>query len=353
MPAPWSEWRYASFEDRLICRRLIRQGSRSFFAASLLLPRELRDPAYAIYAFCRLADDQVDLAGGRADAIAGLRRRLGAVYQGRPLDHPSDRALADVVEHHRLPRALFDALIEGLEWDDRGRQFETIEDLHAYAARVASTVGAIMSCLMDGRDPETLARACDLGLAMQLTNIARDVGEDARAGRLYLPRRWLVEAGIDPAAFLAAPAMSPALAEVVARLLREADVFYDRAAPGIAGLPAGCRPAINAARRLYAEIGSVVAANDFDSLNQRAVVSRRRKAALVVQALAGSPFLRRRAAQSAAPATVFLVDAATRSARDDPDARDPDAESRAEWVLGLFMKLKRRDRLRDMNAGTV
>ncbi|HIP79767.1 MAG TPA: phytoene/squalene synthase family protein, partial [Kiloniellaceae bacterium] len=240
MPAPWSEWRYASFEDRLICRRLIRQGSRSFFAASLLLPRELRDPAYAIYAFCRLADDQVDLAGGRADAIAGLRRRLGAVYQGRPLDHPSDRALADVVEHHRLPRALFDALIEGLEWDDRGRQFETIEDLHAYAARVASTVGAIMSCLMDGRDPETLARACDLGLAMQLTNIARDVGEDARAGRLYLPRRWLVEAGIDPAAFLAAPAMSPALAEVVARLLREADVFYDRAAPGIAGLPAGC-----------------------------------------------------------------------------------------------------------------
>ena len=96
-----------------------------------------------------------------------------------------------------------DALFEGLQWDCEGRRYEDLEALHAYAARVAGAVGVMMALLMGVRDADALARACDLGVAMQLTNIARDVGEDARAGRLYLPLDWLREAGLDPAAFLA------------------------------------------------------------------------------------------------------------------------------------------------------
>jgi len=115
LPMTLFEWRFASYEDRLTCRRLIRQGSRSFHAASLLLPRDLRDPAYAVYAFCRIADDKVDATGAERDALSGLRRRLDAVYEGAPLDHACDRALADVVIRHNLPRPLFDALLEGLK----------------------------------------------------------------------------------------------------------------------------------------------------------------------------------------------------------------------------------------------
>ena len=115
----------------------------------------------------------------------------------------------------------------------------SLEALHGYAARVAGTVGVMMTLLMGVRDAAALARACDLGVAMQLTNIARDVGEDARAGRLYLPLDWLDEAGVDRDRFLAAPAPSPALARVVARLLAEADRLYARAATA----SRGCRRA--------------------------------------------------------------------------------------------------------------
>ena len=353
MQALWSEWRHASFEDRRICRGLIRQGSRSFFAASLLLPGDLRGPAYAIYAFCRLADDHVDLDGGQSYAIARLRRRLDAIYAGAPLDYPSDRALTDVVSLYDLPRTLFDALLEGLEWDDKERSYETIEDLHAYAARVASAVGAIMTCLMGRRAPETLARACDLGAAMQLTNIARDVGEDARAGRIYLPRVWLAEAGIDPQAFLANPAMSPALAAVIERLLQHADGLYRRSAAGIADLPPGCRPAINAARRLYADIGTAVGSNGFDSVTTRAVVHTPRKIAVVLGAVAEAAVLRKHSTLPCLAATQFLVDAVTEHSRYGAEGALGDGESRTGRVIDLFIRLKERDRLRDAGSGAI
>lgn len=349
MQASWSEWRYASFADRRICRKLIRQGSRSFFAASLLLPADMRDPAYAVYAFCRLADDGVDLGDGQSDAIAGLKRRLDAIYAGRPLDYPSDRALTDVVALYHLPRTLFEALLEGLEWDDKGRGYETIEDLHSYAARVASAVGAIMTCLMGCRAPETLARACDLGAAMQLTNIARDVGEDARAGRIYLPRSWLAEAGIDPQDFLANPTMTPELASVIARLLRHADGLYHRSGAGIADLPAPCRPAINAARRLYADIGAVVAINGFDSVTTRAFVTTPRKLRIVLRAILEAAFIKKQPAQPSLAATRFLVDAVAQHA----GAGTAGAESRTEWVIDLFIRLKERDRVNDAGIGAA
>ena len=129
-----------------------------------------------------------------------------------------------------------EALLDGLQWDVEERTFETLSDIYAYAARVAGAVGAMMAALMGARSSDLVARACDLGVAMQLTNIARDVGEDARVGRLYLPRAWLREAGVDPEDWLAAPSFRPEIATVVARLLRQADFLYARADAGIAKL---------------------------------------------------------------------------------------------------------------------
>lgn len=297
--------------DLAECGELLRGGSRTFFAASLLLPRSMREPASALYAFCRLADDAVDLGANAGEALDGLRERLARVYEGRPMAIAADRALAEVVARFRIPAALPEALLEGFEWDATGRRYANLDALLDYAARVAGTVGAMMSVLMGGRAPAVVARACDLGVAMQLTNIARDVGEDARNGRLYLPRAWLREAGIDPDAWLAAPRFDAAIGRVIQRLLDAADELYRRSEIGIGALPRDCRPAINAARLVYAEIGRQIEQSGLDSVSQRAVVSRQRKLALIARATAAAfaPSGGKRASPPALPAVQYLIDA--------------------------------------------
>src|SRR5690606_31568013 len=192
--------------------------------------------------------------------------------------HPADVALAWVVREHAIGRAPLDALLEGYRWDVERRRYEELEPLRAYAARVAASVGVVMTRIMGVHDTLTLARAADLGVAMQLTNIARDVGEDARAGRLYLPLRWLREEGIDPEAFLAAPRPLDGVRVAVCRLLDHAQALYRRAAAGIPRLPADCRTAIAAASAIYADIGRVIRARGYDSISSRAFTSSARKA---------------------------------------------------------------------------
>ena len=292
-------------------KALMRGGSKTFFAASLLLPARVREPATALYAYCRLADDAVDLGEDPHAAGRVLAQRLDAIYQGRPGPAEADRALAQVVHRFAIPRTLPDALLEGFLWDAQGRKYHTLSDVQAYGARVAGTVGAMMALVMDTRGAQAVARACELGVAMQLTNIARDVGEDARNGRLYLPRDWLVEAGIDPEAWLQAPCFTPAIGNVVQRLLRAADVLYARAEGGIADLPLDCRPAIQSACRVYAEIGHQLEREGLDSVSKRAVVSKGRKIALLAAstgaAFMHSPFGRKPLAPL--PEIAYLVDA--------------------------------------------
>ncbi|MDI1450674.1 phytoene/squalene synthase family protein [Polyangium sp. 6x1] len=317
---PTSAERAASADDVAACRELLRKGSKSFHAASLLLPKRVRVPMLPIYAFCRVADDVVDQAS-EPGAVEALQARLAAAYEGRPHDSPVDRAFSDVARAHNLPRAVMEGLIEGFAWDAEGRRYETLSDLHAYCARVASTVGVIMSVLMGVRDPKALARACDLGVAMQLTNIARDVGEDARNGRVYLPLAWLEEAEIDVAKWLVRPVFTRALGDVVERLLRHASMLYARADLGIAMLPRDCSASIRAASLIYADIGRVIERAGFDSVTSRAYVPLRRKVWLMLRALAATT---PRAPLSlvagdaeadppALPEVQFLVDACARS----------------------------------------
>ncbi len=341
-------------DDLAACRVLLANGSRTFLAASWLLPRAVRDAACALYAFCRLADDAVDQgpAGSIGAAVGSLRERLAAIYDGTPHDCAADRALAVVVREYGIARTLPEALIEGFEWDAEGRRFETIDDLHAYGARVAGSVGAMMALLMGARAPAELARACDLGVAMQLSNIARDVGEDARLGRLYLPRAWMRDAGLDPDAWLAAPVHSAALGSVVRRVLDEADRLYARVGAGIAQLPVSCRPGINAARHLYAAIGHEVARRGHDAVGQRAVVPARRKARLLIASTMGAflPAGRSTGRRSDPPmaATLYLVDAAAdRSLGPQPRPVAPprwDLGARAVWTIELIERLERQDR---------
>jgi phytoene synthase len=334
--------------DSAACREMIRTGSRSFYLASLLLPDAVREAAYALYGFCRLSDDAVDVEGGQSDAVSRLRVRLDRIYADDPSPEPVDRAMADAVAAFGIPRVLMDSLLEGLEWDVSGRTYETLSEVHDYAARVAGSVGAMMAALMGARSPDLVARACDLGVAMQLTNIARDVGEDARIGRLYLPRVWLRETGVDPDAWLAKPVYSTEIGTVVARLLSHADGLYRRADAGIANLDPAFRPAIFAARRLYAEIGVKLAAQGLDSVSQRTSVSLGRKAWLVAQAMQSATSRKR--VTPAGPAlaeTRFLVDAVvaeTARLSTAPALRKRGAPDDVVWLIELFAHLEARNR---------
>ena len=324
--------------DMAHCRDAIRTGSLSFHAASRLLPARVRDPALALYAFCRLADDAVDDSDDKAPAVLALRDRLDLVYAGRPRNAPADRAFAAVVQDFDMPRALPDALLEGLAWDAMGKTYATFPDLRAYCARVASAVGAMMCVLMRVRDADALARACDLGLAMQLTNIARDVGEDARAGRLYLPLDWMAAEGMNPDDLR--HTSTPSTKRLTHRLLAEADALYKRSEAGIPVLPLTARPGIYAARHVYAGIGSAVAAQDHDSITRRARTTGRQKLGwlgLSLTRAAASTFLPRSAILHAPPIpeVAFLVDAA---------ARKQHRFSRSEALFSALAQLEAKDR---------
>lgn len=335
--------------DLEACRKTLENGSRTFLAASRLLPRRVRDPAIALYAFCREADDAIDIGGATPETLAILNHRLEAIYRNAPLPNPADRAFCDVVHRFEIPRTLPDALIEGFAWDAGERRYETFAGVLAYSTRVAGSVGAMMALLMGARSATQLARACDLGIAMQLSNIARDVGEDARAGRIYLPLTWMRESGIDPVQFLADPKPSSQIAGVVERLLEGADSLYRRAERGIAVLPMDCRAGIFAASYLYGEIGNEVRRNNYDSVTKRAIVPAKRKLELVARAavaasrsLAQSPI----AIPERVPEAAYLVDAV----RPLPAITEPappawwNLPARTARIIDIFERLERNER---------
>lgn len=253
------------------CRASLKGGSRSFHLASFMLPNHMREPSAALYAFCREADDLVDEGGGH-HAVRVLLNRLSHLHSSRG-PAPQDALLAQVMEKYEVPTSVLEALVDGFAWDAAGRRYETLNDLFDYAMRVAGTVGVAMALMMGARGRKALLAASSLGIAMQLTNICRDVGEDARLGRVYLPIEWMKSAGINVDDWLLDPQFSPEIGEMIARLLLVADQCYAIGDAGLSSLPKSCRRGIRAARRLYAGIGHRLRRHGFNSLAGRTVVS--------------------------------------------------------------------------------
>lgn len=269
-------------------RTMIRKGSKSFSAAARLFDRSTRESAYMLYAWCRHGDDVIDgqRLGFGADAAAAesADERLASLYRatrsalaGEPTDDAVFEAFQRVVERHRIPARYPLELLEGFAMDVRGHRYDTLEDTLLYCYHVAGVVGVMMAYVMGAREQETLRRACDMGIALQLTNISRDVMEDAAVGRVYLPAQWLEQAGV-PGDAIADPRYRGAVFSVVERLLDEADRYYDSAYCGLPDLGFRCAWAIATARGVYRDIGSLVRRRGAAAWDARAVVSRPRKA---------------------------------------------------------------------------
>lgn len=255
---------------------VIRANSRSFSLAAALLPKRYRCDVTALYAWCRTVDDAVDHATDPVEAketLALMKQDVERVADGQSPVQPATRWIAELIRSDKIDPQHAIELIEGMEMDADGFRVRTDGDLRRYCYHAAGTVGLMMSQLMGVRDPESGKHAIALGVAMQMTNIARDVREDAMRGRCYLPR-------VDD------PLSSDAdgVVQEVQRILSIAEQQYDLAISGIEYLPRGCRRAIRVALAVYREIGREILRQGCPVLDRRVVLSRSRLAAVAVRA---------------------------------------------------------------------
>ncbi len=271
--------------------RAFRHHSRTFSLTARLLPERVQIPIATVYLYCRTVDNLadrtvLDVGPQRAlEALSDVRSKLSNTLAGNPPRELLWQRLHLVDFLFDLPRAPLFELIEGAEWDLQGRPIESRQELIEYSNLVAGSVGEMMLpfLLEEGQDAERLAElARMLGIAMQLTNIARDVGEDWRVNRrVYIPRRWLDLYHLRPED-LAGPALPPGYSALMEDLMTTSESLYERSFAGIDALPGATRRGIRAAACLYREIMNVVRGNGYDNLSRRAFVPGWRKLALLL-----------------------------------------------------------------------
>jgi phytoene synthase len=212
------------------CQQKAAQSGSSFYYSFLFLPPPRRRAITALFAFCREVDDVVDEIGEAAVArtkLAWWRAEIGAAYDGAP-QHPVARALQPVVAQYRLPQSHLQTVIDGMMMDLDVNRYLDFPALERYCHNVAGVVGLMSAEIFGRSDDQTLDYARDLGVAFQLTNIIRDVGEDARRGRIYLPQDELAQFGVKASTILAGES-TDAFRALMANQVERAREWYDRA----------------------------------------------------------------------------------------------------------------------------
>lgn len=292
----------ASYER---CKRLNAEHGKTYYLATLLLPQRKRPYVHALYGFARYADEIVDDLSStltdqeKADWLGSWGDEILAdIKRGRSHD-PVGRALVDTVRTWDIPIEHFEAFLHSMRMDLTVRDYATYDALFEYVYGSAAVIGLQMVPILEPSAPEAYGRAMDLGVAFQLANFIRDVGEDLDRGRVYLPLDELAEYGVTRAELerrVATPQVKAALAAQIARVR----MLEERSRPGIAMLSPEAQPCIEAARILYCGIVDEVEKIDYEVFNQRAKVPLRRRLAVAGPAWARAVRARRRGRHAAA-----------------------------------------------------
>ncbi len=271
-----------------LSRELTKANSKTFYFASMFLPPEKRRAIWAVYAFCRTADDIVDTRAPRDERLAALddwRQHLIAAYDGRA-SHPLMIAFADAATRFNIPIEPALDLLDGARRDVMILRYDTYEELLDYCYLVASTVGLMTSPVL-GYQAGALPFGVALGRAMQMTNILRDVGEDARMGRIYLPAEDLRRFGY-PEERLLSGAIDDSFIALMKFQIARVRAMYEAAAPGIALLASESRHTVKVALALYRRILDEIERNDYDVFTRRAFVPLRGKIITALSTLLGT-----------------------------------------------------------------
>ncbi|CAJ0992747.1 15-cis-phytoene synthase CrtB [Pantoea sp. Nvir] len=276
--------------------KVIEVGSKSFSIASKLFNAKTRRSVLMLYAWCRYCDDVVDnqrlgfpsvssLLHTPQQRLTELELKTRQAYSGMKMHELAFEAFQEVVFTHSISSVYAFEHLEGFAMDVRDTRYETLQDTLRYCYHVAGVVGLMMAQIMGVRDDLILDRACDLGIAFQLTNIARDIIEDSRIGRCYLPESWLREAGLDRLHF-ADHAYRSALSCVARRLLSQAELYYASASVGLAGISFRSTWAIATAKEIYRRIGVKVYRKGESAWDYRQSTSIKEKFLLLVMGAA-------------------------------------------------------------------
>ncbi len=286
------------------CRQLTREHGTTYFWATQLLPAGCHPHVYALYGFCRHADDIVDSldAGdrdGRAEALALLGDQLWRALRGEAIDPTADAVLTAVVHTagvYGIDPACFERFLRSMTMDLVVDRYETWDDLLDYMDGSAAVIGEMMLPILEPVDPAAFGPARQLGRAFQLTNFLRDVGEDLDRGRVYIPQEDLRRFDADPWT----RTVDDAWRRLMTFEIQRARQLYEAADDGIALLPARSARSITTARILYSRILDEIEANDYDVFRRRARVSTTRKI-LVTARLTLAPARSRSSSREAAP----------------------------------------------------
>lgn len=290
-------------------RESIAKGSKSFYAASLLFDRRTRERAWLLYAWCRRCDDLADgqdhghalrAVPDPAVRLARMRAMTDAALAGEVVGDPAFDALRIVAAETGLPHRFAHDMVEGFRLDLEDWRPRSENDLYRYCYHVAGVVGCMMAVVMgvSPRDEDTLDRACDLGIAFQLANIARDVEEDDRGGRCYLPEEWLVEMDFPPGQHMKPP-FRHRLAVLAKRLVDCAAEYEASARVGTPRLPFRASWAVLAAAGIYGDIGRAVVAGGDHAWDHRVSTSAAAKLGWIARA--GGQAIRRASLYPPAP----------------------------------------------------
>lgn len=254
---------------------LTKRNAKTFYFASRFLPKEQRLATYAVYAICRISDDSVDEPEGfgNRSGLDQARRDIEAAYGDEALSSAVLLAFRATVRRYQIPKLYFDELLDGMEMDLTKRRYADFDELYRYCYKVAGVVGLIMLSLFGQRDPRAPEHAVQLGVAMQLTNILRDIKEDLDKGRIYLPQDELARFGISEAD-LALGKVADRLKDLLAFQIARARDYYARATLGIQMIAAvRSRLVALVMKEIYAGILGEIERNGYDVFSRRAHVS--------------------------------------------------------------------------------
>jgi phytoene synthase len=270
--------------SRAYCRGVARRRAKNFYYSFVLLPREQRDAMCAVYAFMRYCDDLSDEPGASLASIERWRSALDGALEGRYDGHPAWPAFHEAVERYQIPHCYFYAMIDGISSDLEPRRLATFEQLYQYCYQVASVVGMTVVHILGFDSPRALPLAEKCGVAFQLTNILRDLREDAERGRIYLPGEDLERFQVT-----AHEIESGARSENLLRLMRfeaaRARAYYDESMPLLELVRPRSRPSLWALITIYSRLLARIEHSNYDVFSKRVTLSSLEKSWIVLQAL--------------------------------------------------------------------
>jgi phytoene synthase len=259
-------------ESYAFCRNVDRTRAKNFYYSFVLLPREQRNAMCAIYAFMRYCDDLSDEPGASLEPLERWRCALVDALAGKFDAYPAWPAFYDTIERHRIPHEYFFEVIEGVKSDLEPRRFATFDELYRYCYQVASVVGLTIIHVFGFDSAEALPLAEKCGVAFQLTNILRDIGEDAARGRIYLPKEELERFGVS-AADLAAARRTDAIVRLMQFQAARARAYYDESGPLIDLVDKRSRPGLRALITIYSRLLERIVERNYDVFSRRVSLS--------------------------------------------------------------------------------